>query len=96
MSVLAGLTPDKVFKYFEEISAVPRGSGHREKIADYCENFAKEKELRYYRDSANNVVIYKNASKGYENAEPVIIQGHLDMVWQKAEDSENNLHLWIV
>lgn len=91
MSVLAGLTPEKVFKYFEEISAVPRGSGHREKIADFCENFAKEKGLRYYRDDANNVVIYKNASKGYENAEPVIIQGHLDMVWQKAENSTKNL-----
>ena len=91
MSVLEGLTPQKVFKYFEEISAVPRGSEHREKIADFCENFAKEKGLRYYRDDANNVVIYKNASKGYENAEPVIIQGHLDMVWQKAEDLTKNL-----
>ena len=91
MSVLAGLTPEKVFKYFEEISAVPRGSGHREKIADFCENFAKEKGLRFYRDDANNVVIYKNASKGYENAEPVIIQGHLDMVWQKAENLTKNL-----
>ena len=80
MSVLQGLAPNAVFKYFEEISAVPRGSGEKEKIADFCENFAKEKGLRYYRDDANNVVIYKNASKGYENAEPVIIQGHLDMV----------------
>lgn len=85
------LTPKSVFKYFEEISAVPRGSGHREKIADYCENFAKEKGLRYYRDDANNVVIYKNASKGYENAMPVIIQGHLDMVWQKEEGLDKNL-----
>lgn len=91
MSVLQGLAPNAVFKYFEAISAVPRGSGEREKIADFCENFAKEKGLRYYRDNANNVVIYKNASKGYENAEPVIIQGHLDMVWQKAEGLQKNL-----
>lgn len=91
MSILQGITPDAVFKYFEEISAVPRGSGHREKIADYCENFAKEHGLRYYRDSANNVVIYKDASKGYENSAPIIIQGHLDMVWQKAEGLEKNL-----
>ena len=47
MSVLAGLTPDKVFKYFEEISAVPRGSGHREKIADYCENGSRFKEYAH-------------------------------------------------
>ena len=91
MRKITGFSPDEVFRYFEEISSVPRGSGHRVKIADYCENFAKENGLRYYRDSANNVVIYKNASKGYENAEPVIIQGHLDMVWQKTEDCTKNL-----
>lgn len=91
MSVLSGLTPCEVFKYFEEISAVPRGSGYREKIADYCENFAKRKGLSVYRDSANNVVIFKEASKGYENAEPIIIQGHLDMVWQKDEDCPKDL-----
>ncbi len=91
MSVLANLEPLEVFRYFEEISAVPRGSGYREKIADYCENFAKEKGLLVYRDGANNVVITKDASKGYENAEPIIIQGHLDMVWQKDEDCEKDL-----
>lgn len=86
MGILSGLKPQAVFKYFEEISAVPRGSGKREMIADFCENFAKEKGLRVYRDAADNVVIYKAASAGYENAEPIILQGHLDMVWQKAED----------
>lgn len=91
MRLLSGLTPCDVFKYFEEISAIPRGSGRREKIADYCENFAKEKGLFVYRDSANNVVIKKAASKGYENAEPIIIQGHLDMVWQKDEACKKDL-----
>lgn len=91
MGVLDGRKPENVFKYFEEISAVPRGSSHRVKIADFCESFAKENNLRVYRDDADNVVIFKNASKGYENAPPVILQGHLDMVWQKAEDSSKNL-----
>lgn len=91
MNVLASLEPLEVFRYFEEISAVPRGSGYREKIADYCENFAKEKGLLVYRDSANNVVITKDASKGYEGAEPIIIQGHLDMVWQKEETCTKDL-----
>lgn len=91
MGVLSGLAPNEVFRYFEEISAVPRGSGYRVKIADYCENFAKEKGLFVYRDSANNVVIKKDASKGYENAEPIILQGHLDMVWQKDEDCKKDL-----
>ena len=91
MGVLSGLNPSAVFKYFEEISAVPRGSGRREQIADYCENFAKEKGLRVYRDSANNVVIYKGASTGYEAFEPIILQGHLDMVWQKTETCTKDL-----
>lgn len=91
MGILSALAPCEVFKYFEEISAVPRGSGRREKIADYCENFAKEKGLSVYRDSANNVVIYKQASKGYENAQPIIIQGHLDMVWQKDAECTKDL-----
>ncbi len=91
MGVLSTLTPCEVFRYFEEISAVPRGSGYREKIADYCENFAKGKGLSVYRDSANNVVITKEASKGYENAEPIIIQGHLDMVWQKDAECTKDL-----
>lgn len=91
MGILSELLPYRVFKYFEEISAVPRGSGYRTKIADYCENFAKENGLFVYRDSANNVVIYKQASRGYENAQPVIIQGHLDMVWQKDENCKKDL-----
>jgi len=91
MSILSGLIPMEVFKYFEEISAVPRGSGYRESIADYCENFAKEKGLLVYRDVANNVVITKEASKGYEKAQPIIIQGHLDMVWQKDADCTKDL-----
>ena len=57
-----------------------------DKIADYCENFAKSHRLRVIRDAANNVVIFKDATSGYENAKPIILQGHLDMVWQKDED----------
>lgn len=91
MSKLEGICPEAVFKYFEEISAIPRGSGHRIKIADLCEDFAKENGLKVYRDSANNVVIYKGASVGYEDAAPIIIQGHLDMVWQKNEDCKIDL-----
>lgn len=76
----------KVFKIFSEISNIPRGSGNRVKIADYCENFAQNLKLKYIRDNENNVVIFKAATKGYENAEPVILQGHLDIVCQSTED----------
>ncbi len=82
---LRGLKPEKVFKYFEDICSIPHGSENMIAISNYCIEFAKQYSLRYYTDSANNVVIYKEATAGYENAPPVILQGHLDMVCQKVE-----------
>ncbi len=80
--------PQNVFKYFEEISRIPHGSENMEKIADYCVDFAKKHNLKAIKDSANNVIIYKNATEGYEDAETIILQGHLDMVCQKADGYE--------
>lgn len=60
MSVLDENVP--IFKYFEEISKIPHGSFHEEKIADYVEKFAKEHNFKYVRDDMNNVIIYKNAT----------------------------------
>lgn len=77
----------RVFTYFEEISAIPRGSGNQEAIADYCVAFAAKHGLKAVRDQANNVIICKPATKGYENADTVILQGHLDIVCQKTEES---------
>ena len=82
------LKPQRVFKYFEEISAVPRGSGNMVGIADYCMNFAEKYSLKAVRDNANNVVIFKDGTEGFENSEPIILQGHLDMVCQKTEDCD--------
>ena len=84
------LKPERVFHYFKEMSNIPRGSGDMVKIADFCVDFAKKIGLSYVRDNANNVVIYKSASVGYENAETVILQGHLDMVCQKTEESKKD------
>ncbi len=86
MRKLEGLAPERVFHYFEEISAIPRGSGNMDGIATYCMNFAEKQGLKAVRDEADNVIMYKPASAGYESAEPVILQGHLDMVCQKTED----------
>ena len=54
-----------------------------DKISKYCMDFAERHSLKAIKDDANNVVIYKNATKGYENSKPVVLQGHLDMVCQK-------------
>lgn len=81
------LNPKRVFYYFKEISAIPRGSGNRTAISNYCVSFAKEHGLAYIQDKAENVIIYKPASKGYDSSAPVILQGHLDMVCQKTEEA---------
>lgn len=88
MSVLENLQPQNVFHYFEEISRIPHGSCHTKQISDYLVNFARERDLFYCQDQDNNVVIIKEASAGYEDAEPVIIQGHMDMVCEKEEGYE--------
>ena len=87
MRALENLKPENVFYYFEEIANIPHGSRNTKQISDYLVNFAKERNLEHYQDELNNVVIIKEASEGYENAEPVIIQGHMDMVCEKENGS---------
>lgn len=83
MGVTSNLEPKKVFYYFEEISHIPHGSYNTKQISDYLANFAKERGLEYVQDELNNVVIYKAGTAGYENSEPVMLQGHMDMVCEK-------------
>ena len=79
------LNPQNVFGYFSDICSIPHGSGNTGKIADYCVEFAKSHNLEYVKDTVGNVMIFKKASSGYENSEPVILQGHLDMVCEKTD-----------
>ncbi len=87
MAVLVGLQPEKVFDFFEEICGIPHGSRDTKRISDYLVEFAKERNLRYIQDELNNVIIFKDGTAGYENSDPVIIQGHIDMVCEKEPDS---------
>ena len=82
---------DRVFHYFREISAIPHGSHHTKEISDYIAAFAEEKGLEYMQDDANNVIISKNASEGCEDAEPIALQGHIDMVLASEPDKEIDL-----
>ncbi|MCR5799651.1 MAG: aminoacyl-histidine dipeptidase [Lachnospiraceae bacterium] len=79
-NVLAGLEPAKVFEFFEEIASIPHGSRNTKAISDHCAVFAQARNLEYHQDEDNNIIIIKEASKGRENDEPLILQGHLDMV----------------
>lgn len=90
MAVLEGLKPEKVFYFFEKLCEIPHGSTNTKEISDYLVSFAKERNLKYYQDDANNVVIYKDASAGYEDAPVTILQGHCDMVAEKTPDSTHD------
>lgn len=86
-SNLEELTSHKVFHFFAEISKIPRGSGNEKAISDYLVRFAEERDLEVIQDSALNVIIKKDATTGYENVPTVIIQGHMDMVCEKNQDT---------
>ncbi len=83
MNKLGNLKPERVFYYFEQICAIPRGSGNMEEISQFCVDFAKKNNLEYIREEIGNVIIKKTASLGKENSPTVILQGHLDMVCEK-------------
>ena len=80
MGVTKNLKPEKVFAFFEEICGIPHGSGNVDAISDYLVKFATDRGLECIQDEVKNVIIIKEATKGYEDVEPVILQGHMDMV----------------
>lgn len=88
MGVLSNLEPKEVFHYFEEICNIPHPSYKEEKISNYCVDFAHKHGLEVYQDDLKNIIIIKEATPGYEQIEPIIIQGHLDMVCEKEADYE--------
>lgn len=91
MSVLSHLTPQPMFDFFEQMCAIPHGSGNTKAISDWCVEFAKARNLRWRQDEHNNVVIWKDGTPGYENAPAVILQGHLDMVCAKDEQCKKDM-----
>jgi len=91
MSVLNGYEPAKVLGFFEEICQIPHGSGNTKQLSDWLVDFAKARNLEHYQDELNNVIIIKEASAGYEGSEPVILQGHIDMVCNQEESCTKDM-----
>ena len=91
MAVLDHLEPKSVFRFFEELCSMPHGSGNTKLVSDWLVRFARERGLEHYQDAVNNVIIIKEAAPGYESAEPVILQGHMDMVCEKAPDCPKDM-----
>ncbi len=86
MGVLSDLEPKNVFRFFEEITGIPHGSGNVEQISDYLADFAGKRNLFFIQDELKNVIIIKEASPGYEQEPAMILQGHMDMVAVKRKD----------
>ena len=86
--ILKDLEPKAVFKFFEEISSIPRGSGNETAVVDYIAAVADRYSLKYRRDDFDNIIIWKKSCK--ENAPTILLQGHTDMVCQANADSEHD------
>ena len=91
MRALEQLEPQRVFRFFEELCAIPHGSGNCRAVSDWCVAFARERGLEHYQDRAGNVILIQEATPGYEAAEPVILQGHLDMVCAQDPDCPKDM-----
>ena len=84
------LNPKIVWKYFHEITQVPRPSKKEGKIIAYLEKFAKEHNIAYKKDHVGNIVMTKPATPGYEDRVKVILQSHVDMVCEKNADTKHD------
>lgn len=88
MGEIAELEPKAVFEYFDRITNIPRPSKKEQAISDFLVQFAKDNNLWVMKDKALNVLIKKEGSVGCEDAEPVILQAHMDMVCVADEGKE--------
>ncbi|MGN0903060.1 MAG: beta-Ala-His dipeptidase [Succinivibrio sp.] len=77
---ISELEPKSVFSIFSKILTIPRPSSHEEKIAEFILDFAKEHNLKAFKDETGNVIVEAEATAGKENTPTVILQGHIDMV----------------
>lgn len=90
MNKLSNYEPKNVLHFFEELTKIPRGSGHERQVSDYLRDFALERKLEVIQDEVMNIIIKKPGSKGAEHKDAVILQGHMDMVNEKNNDSSHD------
>ena len=88
---LQQLIKDRVFYHFSCLAKIPHGSRNTKQISDYCASWAAKHKYECHQDEFNNLIIIKEASAGRENDEPIILQGHLDMVCEKAEGIDKDM-----
>ncbi len=89
-STFEGLNPHLIWKHFEQILKIPHGSGSEKALGDHIISFTEHLSLFWKRDKVGNILVKKKATPGHENAETVILQGHMDMVCEKNSDVEHD------
>ncbi len=80
----------RVLEIFEELSAIPRGSGNVKAVSDWCAAFARQRGFEAVQDEWHNCLIRVPATPGKEDRPTLILQGHLDMVCEKEPNSAHN------
>lgn len=90
MSEIRNLQPKAVWENFHLLTQVPRPSGHLEKVQQFLLDWAKERGIEAFQDTAGNIIMRKPATPGYEDRKVVTLQAHMDMVPQKAKDAAHN------
>lgn len=90
MSEIKNLQPAAIWRNFYALTRVPRPSGHLDKVQNFLLDFAKKAGVEAMKDPAGNIVMRKPATPGYENRKTVVLQSHMDMVPQKAPDSNHD------
>ena len=90
MDEIKNLKPEGICRNFYALTRIPRPSGHVEKVQQFLLDFAKNAGVEAFKDPAGNIVMRKDATPGYENRKCVLLQAHMDMVPQKAPDSNHN------
>ena len=84
---IRNLEPKALWNNFADLNAVPRPSKKEERVIEFMKNFGNKLGLETFEDEIRNVIIRKPASPGMENRKPIVLQGHLDMVCQKNNDT---------
>ena len=85
---IRNLEPKALWNNFADLNAVPRPSKKEERVIEFIKNFGNKLGLETFEDEIRNVIIRKPASPGMENCKPFVLQGHLDMVCQKNNDTD--------
>ena len=90
MNSIKDLKPTAIWQNFYKLTQVPRPSNHEEQARKFMLEWAKENNIEAEIDEVGNIIMRKPATPGMENRKGVILQGHLDMVPQKNEDTDHD------